>query len=516
MKRTALLLALLMLCAGAASSETAFDKHRVYYEIFVGGFYDSDGDGMGDLNGVRQKLDILGPEGLGVGGVWLMPVMPSPSYHKYDVTDYRAIDPAYGTMADFDALLAACGERDIALLVDLVLNHSSSEHPWFLSAARSLSIPPCGQEPCADAALCPAHNPYCGYYHFSKTPASGWHSLPNGWYYQGAFGPHMPDLNLSNEALRAEILSVADFWLSKGVAGFRLDAVIEYENRNTAQNVAFLSWFRTELAARHPSAYLVGEAWTDAATIARYYPSGVDSFFNFPFSQNDGAIVAAVRGGKGRALAEKAAAWQATIRAANPDAIDAPFLSNHDNARSAGFLARKLPLMKMCAAVYLLLPGNPFIYYGEEIGMTGSGRDENKRQPMVWSAGDSTGIPNPPADADQTQSLAAGVAEQIGDPDSLWRFYQQTLRVRARHPEIAYGAVTALPIGESGLCALRFDGGGTVVVLHNVGKTEIRLPLAEGPLAGLTVMDCLRADAALPTFDKTTLTMPPMTTAVLR
>jgi len=465
MKKTgAFLLALLLMLPLFVKA----DHHREYYEIFVASYCDSDGDGTGDLKGIAEKLPEI--EYLGVTGLWLMPVHPSPSYHKYDVLDYYAIDPAYGTMADFEALASRCEEKGMALIIDLVLNHTSHLHPWFLSACKSIAVEPCGEISCPMEPLCRAHNPYCGYYHFSQEAGSNRRALSNGWYFEGVFGPHMPDLNLTNEAVVAELLQIADFWLQKGAAGFRLDAVVHFENNNVPFNNAFLR----RLKERFPEAYFVGEVWSDAAVISRYYESGIDSLFNYPLATQDGSLIKAIRNGNGSAFAEKIAAWQETLKEINPSAIDAPFLSNHDNGRSAGFLMRDAALQKLAAAVYLFMPGNPFIYYGEELGMTGSGRDENKRQPYLWSVSDASGIPNPPPDCEQTQSLAEGYWEQKENPGSLLNTYRDLLKARKSRPEIARGTVTPLNLGLDTLCAYTSTYlDSSVTVVHNFSKEAL-------------------------------------------
>jgi len=180
----------------------------VCYEIFVRSFYDSNGDGIGDLNGLIQKLDYVA--GLGVDCIWLMPVAASPSYHGYDVSDYYRVEPAYGTNDDFKQLVAAAHRRGIALLVDMVLNHSSSEHPYF------------------QAALHDTTSPYRAWYRFAPTAqGKDWHHSPvRDEYYYGLFWSGMPDLNYETPAVREEAKQIARFWLrDMGVDGFRLDAV---------------------------------------------------------------------------------------------------------------------------------------------------------------------------------------------------------------------------------------------------------------------------------------------------
>lgn len=447
----------------------AFAMDGAVYEIFVASFYDSDGDGMGDLNGVTQKLDYV--QELGAQNLWLMPINPSPSYHKYDVTDYLAIAPEYGTMADFDALAAACEERGMGLLIDLVINHSSHLHPWFVSATQSLSIEPCGQEICATVPACREHNQYCRYYHFTQDGTG--HSIPaaDGWTYEGAFGYHMPDLNLDEPLVRHEIQSIMIYWLGHGATGFRLDAVLHYYGENVMQNTEFMTWLTDTGKAIDPDCFFVAEAWKDGGTILKLYESGIDSFFGFPMGDATGEIIGRLRKSEGYALATKAAQWQADVRAVNADAIDAPFLTNHDMGRSAGVLVQQLPRMKLAASIYLLMGGTPYIYYGEELGMTGSGIDENKRLPMLWSADDPIGICNPPASADQAQKLTIGADAQATDGASLLSHYRNVLAVRNANPVIGSGTMTAIDTGNKAVMALRFeDEKSCVEVYHNLSK----------------------------------------------
>jgi len=181
-----------------ALGESPDDNHRVWYEIFVYSFCDSDGDGIGDLNGVRSQLGYL--QELGITGIWLMPIHPSTTYHKYNVSDYYAIDPQYGTMADFDALMAECNDLGIDVILDLVVNHTGTEHPWFKSAVQYLKSLPDGAQP--DAGECP----HVAYYSFS-TDASAIHApkevTGTDWWYEAGFSYDMPDLNLDNPAVRA-------------------------------------------------------------------------------------------------------------------------------------------------------------------------------------------------------------------------------------------------------------------------------------------------------------------------
>lgn len=473
-KRLCALLLMLCLLAPAALAEG-----RVYYEIFPASFYDGDGDGRGDLAGILEQLDYL--EDLGVGGLWLMPIHPSPTYHKYDVTDYYAVDPAYGTVEDVRALAGALQARGMTLLLDMVLNHSSNQHPWFLSAVESLPVAPCGEEICTHDPLCREHNPYVEYYHFAQENTPGWHTIPGapGWYYMGHFTWEMPDLNLDNETLRAEILDICAYWLDIGADGFRLDAVPHYYEENVARSSAFVAWLMVELRAIDPEIYVVGEVWKDAGSIARYYESGISSLFNFPFSGAEGVIVSAIRNRRGAGYAQKAADWQA-VWTQFPGASDAPFLSNHDNARIAGTLMQNEQTLKLAASMYLTLPGTPFVYYGEEIGMTGSGRDENKRLPMLWDTQESPGYCLPPQNADQTAKTLGSVTAQRTREDSLLNHYRALLALRQAHSALRNGEIQVIDTGDGTVCAYTLtDESETVLVLHNLGRKEATVT-AEG------------------------------------
>ena len=228
------------------------DNYRNYYEIFVGSFYDSDGDGMGDLKGVEEKLDYISD--LGCNGIWLMPIMPSPTYHKYDTTDYEAVDEAYGTADDFKELASACHEKGIRLIIDVAMNHSSSQHPWFTQACEYLAGLKAGEKP--DDTVCP----YVDYYHFSE--------------------------------------EVADYWIDLGVDGFRMDAAMHYEENATNANCDILNKLYTYCKEKNPQFYMVSEVWASENVIADYYASGTPSMFNFDAGTAKGALVNAVRKGR--------------------------------------------------------------------------------------------------------------------------------------------------------------------------------------------------------------------------
>ena len=504
------------------------DNYRTYYELFVYSFYDSDSDGIGDLQGVLDKLDYLNDgddttdTDLGINGIWLMPVMPSTTYHKYDTTDYENIDPQYGTLDDFQKLLTACHDRGIRVILDLAMNHSSSRHPWFLQATEYLKNLPEGAEP--DSSECP----YIDYYHFSREAQSGYAQV-NGadWYYEARFWDGMPDLDLQNEEVRREFEQVADFWLDMGVDGFRLDAVKEYVTGSVEDNVEILSWFADYVHGKDPENYLVCECWTDQNTYAQYYASGVDSMFDFTFADKSG-IIANVVNGKASAAsyAKNLEAEQAMYAQYNPDYINAPFYTNHDMARSAGYYSGddSEKQMKIAQAMNLMMSGSAFLYYGEELGMKGSGKDENKRAPMYWSEDATTdGMCKGPADMDSIKMKYGALDTQEADGNSIYQFIKQTIKLRNEYPEIARGTVKFEEnISDDKVCVIKKTyGDSEILLVYNLAPESANVDLSGVTVGGksgsdLEIGGVLLTDAKEAAFSDGTLTMPGYSVVIVK
>lgn len=503
------------------------DKYRTFYEIFVYSFYDSDGDGVGDLQGVIQKLDYLNDgddatdTDLGINGIWLMPVMQSTTYHKYDTMDYESIDWQYGDMEDFEQLLAACKERDIHVIIDLAMNHSSSKHQWFLQAVQYLKELPEGAEP--DAAECP----YVEYYHFSREAQSGYVPLDGtDWYYEARFWSEMPDLNLQNEAVRREFEAIADFWLEKGGDGFRLDAVKEFVTGSVEENTEILGWFNDYVKSANPDAYIVCECWTEGSTYAQYYASGVDSMFDFDFADKSGIITNVMNGKTAAASYGKALVSRQELYAGyNPDYIAAPFYTNHDMGRSAGYYAgENSPAQtKMAQALNLLMSGSAFLYYGEELGMKGSGIDENKRAPMYWSKdAEQTGMCDGPEDMEKFDMKFDSLEEQSRDGASIYSYVKDVIRLRNQNPELARGTVTFYEeaSGEQ-LCVIskEYEGSEIVLVFNTSAEPASvdlsRVPAGNGTAADLSVIGELLTGAEKIEKNDTEAVMPAYSVLVL-
>ncbi len=455
------------LAAGAVPGATlqrapTWTRGAVCYEVFVRSFFDSNGDGIGDLNGLIQKLGYI--DSLGASCIWLMPVAASPSYHGYDVSDYYRVEPAYGTNADFQRLVAAAHRRGIKVLVDMVLNHSSSEHPYFQQALRDTT------------------SPYRKWYRFSPTPLGkgpwgeeAWHRSPvRDEYYYGVFWSGMPDLNYETPAVRQEAARIATFWLrDMGVDGFRLDAIPYLVEEGaclvgcTATHT-LLREYAAHVRSVKPDAYTVGEAWGSLAAMLPYYPDQLTSYFGFELADS---LLSVVRTGSAAGLLPGFLRLQDTL----PAYRWSPFLSNHDQTRTMTALGRDVSRAKLAATLLLTLPGLPFVYYGEEIGMTGDKPDPRIRTPMQWaprtSAGFTTGKP---WESLQPDSLTTNVAVEEGDPGSLLSLYRRLIHLRKRRDALATGTLVPLTASNPAVAAyLRRVGTHAVLVVANVGATSV-------------------------------------------
>lgn len=501
----ALVLALALLVTGVFAGtgkekekepEIIDDKYRTYYEVFLYSFADSNGDGIGDIRGLIDKLDYINDgddttdTDLGCNGIWLMPIMPSTTYHKYDVTDYEDIDAEYGDLDDFKELVAECHKRGIRLIIDLVMNHTSSKHPWFETACDYI-------EGLGGAEPSEAECPYFGYYNFTREPKGDvyYEVGDTGWYYEAQFWSEMPDLNLENQAVRDEFDGITSFWMDLGVDGFRLDAAGEYETGQTTKNIEILSWFHSMVEEKNADAYIVAEVWQDLDTYAKYYESGIDSCFDFAFANADGIIADSLKktaGYNASSYGNAAANVQKKLAAYNADYIDAPFYTNHDMARSAGYYSGDYSenMTKISGAMNLFMSGNVFLYYGEELGMKGSGKDENKRAPMYWSdAGDgktAEGMCRGPEGMDAIKMKYGSLEEQKDDPDSVYNFYRAVIKLRDAYPEIARGQVTFLKdLSDENVCVLKKTWNDReLVIAFNLSEQAETVDLSDVTLNG--------------------------------
>lgn len=429
-------------------NEVSF-KNGVFYQIFVYNFRDSTGDGVGDLGGIIDSLDYL--ESLGIDGIWLTPITHGASYHKYDVIDYYAIDPEFGTMEDFKRLIQEAHNRGIKIVKDLVINHTSDRHPWFKAAAAD------------------PNSRFRDYYIWAsreeRRGGNGWHNLSNSdWYYFGHFWGRMPDLNFDNPKVREEVKRIAKFWLDKGVDGFRLDAA-KHIFQEPEKNHQFWREFHNYLSALKEDVYLVGEIWDNANVIAPYFANGLRVNFNFQL----GARVAGSINHNNDNIGNMLNNIYRIYSEHNPDFVDAPFLSNHDTKRIMSEFNYDFDKMKMAANVLLSLPGDPYIFAGEEIGMISNEDHMDIREPFKWykdtGPGQTTWRPNK---FNSSSTWSPSVEEQDNDPDSLLNHYRKLIRIRRNHHPLRFGGFELIENDNHAVLTFaRVFEGERVIVAHN-------------------------------------------------
>lgn len=454
----------------------------VYYQIFVRSFADSNGDGIGDLNGITENLDYL--EDLGISGIWLMPIFPTDSYHGYDVKDYYSINPEYGTLDDFNRLIKEANKRNIKVILDLVLNHTSNKHEWFIDASKN------------------PNSEYRDYYYWinkddyrvKKTAPGGvqlWHALGDE-YFASSFPGDYADLNFLNDKVKDEAFNITKFWLDKGVKGFRLDAAMYLflENKVPTKytyrdGIIFWYRFRKRLQEIYPQVYLVGEVWSNVNTYSQYY-TGLDSTFNFDLSN---LIIDVANRGNGYYVNQLNQIYN-SIEEKGEIHRDSPFLRNHDMDRTSSVLQGDLSKMKLAAEMLLTLPGNPYIYYGEEIGMFGrtSGGvsgvyDETRRLPFVWGNKNvETKWTNNICELDgiSCEQPIKPALKQMEDENSLYNVYKSLIKLRKDHQVLYNG--NFLPYNTGSIYVqgfFRYNNKQLYLVLHNVSNKERAMPQFE-------------------------------------
>lgn len=463
--------------------------YGVKYEIFVMSFADGDGNGKGDFKGLTAKLDYL--KDLGINGIWLMPIMPSDTYHKYHVIDYKNIDPDFGSLEDFKKFVEEAHKRDIKIITDFVINHTGNLHPWFIESQK-------GKD-----------NPYRDYYVWAKKDSirdqinkkekaldsdniRKWHPVNGdtlGEHYYGYFNGLTPDLNLDNEKVRQEIVDIAKFWLNEiKVDGFRMDAARHiFPDERAEDNHAFWVWFKKEMEAIKPDVYLVGEVWSNAQVVAPYL-KGLPSLFNFDLGY---AITDVARAGRDTInLVGRYKEIRDYYKGITNDYLDATFVKNHDQTRLLTELKGDQQKAKMAASLLLTMPGTPYLYYGEEIGMVGDklaqyadiwGPDAYVREPFIWNSGKSDPMQTAWEEARySTDKTVVPFELQKNDKQSLFNFYKNLIRYRNSSKSLTYGDIDQTDLNRVEVVSfLRKHEGEETLVLHNVSDVEVTIPLTE-------------------------------------
>ena len=453
------------------------DNYRTFYQIFVGSFADGNRDGYGDLQGIIDHFDYLNDgdinsgKSLGVQGIWLSPIFSSPSYHKYDAKDYYQVDWRFGDEDTLKRLIDICHERNVKIILDLVINHTSSQHPWFLAFKEARMN--------GDT-----ENKYYDYYTAvtaeERVGGRTYQKIAGvDCYFECNFSSEMPELNFDNPEVKEEVLKIAKYYLDLGIDGFRFDAVKYIYFGDTPSSVAFWEWYMDELVKMKSDIYCVGECWSGESEILNYY--GAMNCFNFAMSQAEGFAATAAKSKNINTFTHYIESFQKKVRAVNPNGIEISFLSNHDMDRIAGaFIVDSYN--RMAANLYLLSPGSPFIYYGEEIGLRGSrggeNTDANRRLAMLW--GDGVALRDPVgATYPKDKQITATVADQMADENSLYNYYCKLIAIRHKHPEIARGTYTALDCSNKNLGGFLVEYNGSKIgILHNNSSAAITYDLA--------------------------------------
>ncbi|MFP4286127.1 MAG: alpha-amylase family glycosyl hydrolase [Candidatus Izemoplasmataceae bacterium] len=450
-----------------------------YYQLFVRSFADSDGDGIGDFNGIKENLDYF--ETLGIEGIWLMPIHPTSTMHGYDVEDYYDVNPEYGTLEDFEALLDEANARGIDIIIDYVLNHSSNKHPWFENFKNGVE-------------------PYTQYYRkitssdprFNQNGAWGqniWHRLNTNYYYAGYFGGNMPDLNWSSPVVQDEMVDIAHYWLEKGVAGFRLDAAMHLQGvgeipasfSSMDETLFALSLWEFRVKEEYPNAFIIGEVWDSFSTYSNYL-TAIDSVFHFEYGD---LVVNSLNANGNFQYVDEVIRSYDLANEKDSTSVLAPFLKNHDQHRMMSLLNDDIDRAKLAAEMLLSLPGAPFIYYGEELGVKGvkSGLspvwDESVRLPMLW---ENDYKPTWPIDLwdyqDTFNDDVDGVQTQIEDDSSIFNVYSRLFSLRKSSLALRYGAIVPYELNNTQLQGFYRvfnhdeDNQEIVLVLHNLGQND--------------------------------------------
>ncbi len=503
-----MIMALFCSCGQKAEPDTIDDNYRTFYQVFVGSFSDSNGDGIGDLRGVINRLDYLNDgnihskTGLGVQGLWLSPIFSSPSYHKYDAKDYYEIDWRFGQESDLRELIELCHERNVLVILDLAINHTSNQHEWFLQFKEA-------------RAAGDTENKYYDYYSCvttaDKVGGVQYQKIAGvDCWYECNFDGAMPELNFDNPEVREEMLKVAKYYLDLGVDGFRFDAVKYIYYGDTARSVAFWEEYMAALRTIKPDIYCVGECWSGETEILEYYSAM--NCFNFAMAQAEGFAAAAAKGSSISKFTGYVEAFQQKLP---ENGMPMSFLSNHDMDRIAGAFVTENH-MRMAANLYLLSPGSPVIYYGEELGLRGSrgseSTDANRRLAMPW--GDNDLIRDPVGSTyPKDKQISSTVAEQMDDEGSMYHYYRELLDIRHAYPAIARGVYTAIDCEKNlGGFLVEYEGE-TLAIFHNTSATDpLSVDVSEYDLSAL--LDSIGVGKA--TLKGKVLTLEPQTSAVLK
>lgn len=435
----------------------------VWYSLFVRSFADSNGDGIGDIAGLTNALDYFSE--LGVDGIWLLPIHPAPSYHKYDVINYYQIDPEYGTLKDFKKLLKQAHRRGIKIMLDMVFNHSSELHPWFQHALQSKKNHHRNWYVWKNAGLVTSDEQY----HWHR-PEQG----PQDEKYYGLFWKGMPDFNFDEVAVRKAITEIACFWIDLGVDALRLDAAMHiFPPGRENDNIKWWQEFRAATDEKGKNTYLVGEITESCGYIAPHLQQGLHSAFNFELAEH---IIQALLYERHDCLADWLKGVQDYYQSIDKSASDAIFLSNHDQIRIASRLDGHLQKIKLAASLLLTLSGEVFLYYGEELATPGEKPDEHLREPFLWSRDENNVIATWIQSKYATPEKIKSLEEQRTENDSVFNHYKTLLNIRNTQIALQQGRLNRVACDDPTVIIFTRDHPEQrILVMHNLSGKEIYL-----------------------------------------
>ncbi len=488
------------------------------YEIFVRSFYDADGNGIGDLKGVEQKLPYLAS--LGVKSLWLMPIHPSPTYHGYDVSNYYEVAPELGTLADFDSLVATANTYHIDIMLDMVFNHCSRQNPWFVQSYYDFK----NENTSEDSKI--------NWFTWSDKAGGACNAMypnDNNAWYEARFDSTMPDFNFDCQAVKDELENVIKFWVKDhGVKGFRLDAVKYYYYENVNKNIPVLDWIEQTGKKYYSDFYTVGECWSAAGVVNDYHRSKADSFFRFEGSYEGAISIMNVAKGRSKSskFIDEVVNNVNAIKNNNPNGYPSYFMSNHDMNRSAHAFQNEYQA-KASASLLAFLPGTSYMYYGEEIGMLGKRKtspedysDVRRRLPMVWSETNKQGECIFPEanrqDLNNNEQVTKGVEDRLAENFSVLKHYQKVNNVRNKYPFIKNAKVQSL-IGSlntdfTNVMAYKlYSGDEYIIVVHNFNEQNV-----EVTVNGTQILDTINTYHRIPTYANNKLTIGAYSTVIIK
>lgn len=486
-----LILTAFMICIMAAHPQAAVDselngkvidwfRNGIGYEIFFSSFYDSDGNGIGDIKGVIEKLDYLndgqpGGNDLGVDFIWFTPIFSSPTQHGYDIIDYYTINKRYGTLDDFRLLVKEANKRGIRIILDLVLNHCSEKHPFFIEAKND------------------KNSPKRKWFTFSDRDHKWrtWQDMTftkigENDYYWSTFGRSVPDWNAANPEVKKYLFDIAEFWLKEGASGFRLDAIrhlIEEQNgetavtTNTESTLRWLNEFRKKVSSVRPEAVIIGEVWDTPENVAMYsdpVKGNITGGFNFTAEMALANIYKTSAEAYGRTL-------ERTKSLLTKNGVDVIFTGNHDMMRLANSFTSDEE-RKAAARVFLLTPGTPFIYYGDELGIEAKAKgDVQYRTIMSWSPEPNAGYTTGTAKGIMSKDWEKrNVAAQIKDKKSIFNTYREMILLKKSIPEYGLGRYVYSHSNGNILNFFVKTPNHRYFVAINIAKSTEKLSLAGG------------------------------------